>query len=135
MYYSSGLLLDIAHVRLYLSLDLITPHVLLIPSYHSLLDVSFMSGMSMLTTQFSMHVYDSDLLIHVGLSLHAIGIHHTTRWGVLTPLDPYVQILKLGACGFSWLLIKDAQRKRGSSTDHLTPILPGPLLISRVFLL
>ena len=33
------------------------------------------------------------------------GIHITTCWGVLTPLDPHVQVLELGARGFSWLLI------------------------------
>ena len=42
------------------------------------------------------------------------GIHHTTRWGVLTPLDPHIQIPELGACRFLRLLIKNAQRKR----DH-----------------
>ena len=31
-------------------------------------------------------------------------------WGVLTPLDPHVQVLELGACGFSQLLIRVAQR-------------------------
>ena len=39
-----------------------------------------------------------------------LDIRITTRWEVLTPLDPHVQVLDLGACGFSWLLIKDAQR-------------------------
>jgi len=39
----------------------------------------------------------------------------------LTPLDSHVQIPELGACGFSRLLIRDAQRKRGSSTDRLRP--------------
>jgi len=38
-----------------------------------------------------------------------LGIHHTTLWGVLTPLDLHVQISEFGACGFSWLLIRDAQ--------------------------
>jgi len=36
----------------------------------------------------------------------------------LTPLDLHVQISELGAYGFSWLLIREAQRKRGSSADH-----------------
>ena len=39
-----------------------------------------------------------------------LGIYHTTRWEVSIPLDPHVQILKLGASGFSQLLIRVAQR-------------------------
>ena len=50
-----------------------------------------------------------------------LGIHHTTYWRVLTPLDLHVQILKLGACGFFLLLIRDAQKKRRSSADYLEP--------------
>ena len=50
-----------------------------------------------------------------------LGIHNTTRLGVLTPLDPHVQVSELGACGFSLLLMKVAQRKRGSSADCLKP--------------
>ena len=61
------------------------------------------------TTWFSIHVYDSNLSIHVCLSLTLFGIHHTTRWGVLTPLDPHVQIPELETCEFSRLLIKVAQ--------------------------
>ena len=30
-----------------------------------------------------------------------LGIRITTRRGVLTPLDPHVQVLEFGACGFS----------------------------------
>ena len=36
------------------------------------------------------------------------GFRITTRRGVLTPLDPHVQVLELGACGFSQLLIRVA---------------------------
>ena len=49
------------------------------------------------------------------------GISITTRWGVLTPLDPHVQFLKLGACRFSLLLIRVAQRLRGSPADRPEP--------------
>ena len=56
----------------------------------------------------------------------SLGIHHTTRWGVLTPLNLHVQILKIKACGFSRLLI----RVRSRSVDHRQTIqsyfLPGP---------
>jgi len=38
----------------------------------------------------------------------------------LTPLDLHVQIPEFGACGFSRLLIRDAQRERGSSADRLS---------------
>jgi len=50
-----------------------------------------------------------------------LGIHHTTRWGVLTPLNLHVQIPEFGACGSFRLLIRDAQRKRGFSADRLEP--------------
>jgi len=48
-----------------------------------------------------------------------LGIRNTTLWGALTPLDAHVQILELKACGFSLLLIRVAQRKRGSAEDPL----------------
>ena len=66
--------------------------------------------MFVLTIQFSMHIYDSDLLIHVCLSMLTIWHHITTHRGVLTPLNPHVQVLELGAFGFSQLLIRVAQR-------------------------
>ena len=69
------------------------------------------------TTQFSIHVYDSDLSIHVCLSSHVTWHYITTRWEVLTPLDPHVQVSELGPCGFSQLLIRDVQLKRESSAE------------------
>ena len=63
------------------------------------------------------------------------GIHHTNHWRVLTSLDLYVQIPKLGACGFFRLIIRDAQRKREFSAHRLKPYPSKPLLISRVFFL
>ena len=47
-----------------------------------------------------------------------LGFRITTRRGVLTPLDPHVQVLELGAYGFSRLLIRGARLKRGSPADH-----------------
>jgi len=44
--------------------------------------------------------------------------HITTRLGVLTPLDPHVQVLELGACAFSQLLIRVAQLRRESPADR-----------------
>jgi len=57
------------------------------------------SCMLVLTTWFSMHVYESDLSIHVCLSTYPctpLGICITTCWGVLTSLDPHVQVSELG---------------------------------------
>jgi len=39
----------------------------------------------------------------------------------LTPLDPHVQILKLGACRFFRWMIRDVQRKCGLSADRPYP--------------
>ena len=62
-----------------------------------------------------------------------LGIRHTTRWGVLTPLTPYVQILELVDSPSCWL------EWRSESVDHRQtvwgPILLDPLLGSRTFLL
>ena len=52
------------------------------------------------------------------LACTPLGSHLTTRWEVLTPLDLYVQILELETCGFSRLLVRDMQRKRGSLADR-----------------
>ena len=51
----------------------------------------------------------------------------------LTTLDPHVQISEFGACGFSRLLIRDVQQKRGSSADRLRSYPSGPPARSRVF--
>jgi len=86
-------------------------------------------------TRFLMHVYDSDLSILVCYLCTPFGIRITTHWGVLTPLDPYVQVSELGACEFSRLLIRVSQQKSGSSANRLKPYSFRPLRISRVFLL
>ena len=44
--------------------------------------------------------------------------HHSPGEFYLTPLDPHVQVTELGACGFSQLLIRVAQLKRGSPADR-----------------
>jgi len=44
----------------------------------------------------------------------------------LTLLDLHVQIPEFEACGFSQLLIRDAQRKCRSSADLLKPYPSGP---------
>jgi len=56
----------------------------------------------------------------------SLGIRHTTRWGVLTPMDSHVQISMLRACEFSQLLIRNVQWKRGSSADHPKPFSSRP---------
>ena len=74
--------------------------------------------------------------IHVDLFLHAIWLlpHHSPGEFYLTPLDPHVQVMELGACGFSPLLI----RVRSGSVDlQLTvqsSILPGPCVPPEFFL-
>ena len=85
---------------------LIIPWVL--PAWYHLLYIY----MLMLTTRFSMHDYDSVLSLHVCLSFLATwhSYHHSPREFYLTPLDPHVQVLELGAYGFSQLLIRVAQR-------------------------
>jgi len=61
-----------------------------------------------------------------------LGIHLTTHWGVLTPLDLHVRFQSLKLVDFSsyW------SEMRSGSVDHRQivwgPILPGPLLGSRV---
>jgi len=62
-----------------------------------------------------------------------LGIRITTRRGVLTPLDPHVQVSEFGACGFSQLLIKVAQLKRGSPADCLKPHPSRPPCVSSSF--
>ena len=41
---------------------------------------------------------------------HLAFLHHSPGEFHLTPLDPHVQVMELGACGFSLLLIRVAQR-------------------------
>ena len=99
--------------------------------------ISTCSSMPVPTTQFSMHVYDSILSIHMCLSLLAtwLLLHHSPGEYHLTPLDSHVQVLEFGACGFSQLLIRVAQLKRGSLADRPEPYPFGPLCVFRVFLL
>ena len=51
-----------------------------------------------------------------------LGVCITTCWGILTSLNPRVQVLELGACRFSRMLIKNAQQKRGSLADRPEPV-------------
>jgi len=44
-----------------------------------------------------------------------LGSRLTTRWGVLTPLNLHIQILELGASGFSQLLTRVVQWRHGIS--------------------
>ena len=61
-----------------------------------------------------------------------LGIHHTTHWGVSDSLGSACSDLRAWSCRFFWLLIRVAQWKCESSANRLRPILPGPLLGSRV---
>ena len=91
-----------------------SPTLILLYHEYSLLDIAcYLSTcfcMLVLTTRFSMHNDDSDLSIHVCLSLQPFGIHITTHWGNLTPLDPHFLVSELWTCWFSRLLIRAAQQ-------------------------
>ena len=93
--------------------------------YILLLDASFMFMYSCThDTIFNTCYFDLDLSIHMCFPCTLLGIRHTTRWGVLTPLNPHVQILELGACGFSQLLIRVAQQKHNGSAKDQFGTLP-----------
>ena len=77
---------------------LIIPWVL--PAWYRLSYI-YLLRMLMLTTQFSMYDYDSVLSIHVLIFARHLAFASPLAWGVLTPLDPHVQVLELGACGLS----------------------------------
>jgi len=107
---------------LYLLTSCLTPCVLLYQSptvillYHeySLLDITCYISTSfcmlVLTTRFLMHIYDRIYRYMYAYLRKPLGISITTRRGVLTPLDPHVQVSELGACRLSQLLIRDVQR-------------------------
>ena len=114
-----------------------SPALILSCHEYSMLDITYCittcSCMLMLTTRFLMHVYDSDLLIHVCLSMHATwhSYHHSP--GSFD--SPGSSCPGLGACGFSQLLIRVAQLKRDPQQTVQSPILLGPLCVSQVFLM
>jgi len=92
---------------------------------HHLMSHSY--SVLVLTTWFSMHILIRIYRYTCVWPCTSLGIHNTTRWGVMTPLDPHVQVLKFGAGEFI-LLIRVAQRKRnGSAKDRLKPYHSGPL--------
>ena len=51
----------------------------------------------------------------------------------LTPLDPHVQVMELGTCGFPQLLIRVVQLKRGSPVDRPEAYPSRPLCVSLEF--
>jgi len=98
------------------------------------------------------HAYAHDTVFNAYLRLGFIDTHVLSyarhlafasplAWGVLTPLDPHVQVLELGECRSlervdspSWW----SEWRSGSLDLQQTiwsSILPGPLCASRVFLL
>jgi len=88
----------------------------------------------MLMTWFLIHAFDSDLSIHMWLSMHATW-HSLLVGEFLTPLDPHIQNPKPGICLFSQMLIRCAAEAWiiGRSSGALSS--QAPMLISRVFLL
>ena len=72
----------------------------------------------MLTTRFLTYAFQLNLPIHVCLLVHATWIYLMYSLGsFMTTLNLHVQILKFRACGFSLLLLRVAQQKRGLSVD------------------
>ena len=63
------------------------------------------------------------LLLYYTMCLSMLATWHSYHLSpgefYLTPLDPHVQVMELGACGFSQLLIRVAQLKHGSPADRL----------------
>ena len=109
------------------SFDVLTSRISNLGLYNKFYHVYFTyclltcSCMSVLTTRFQ---YMFMIRIYRYTCLYPcmpLGIYNTTRWRVLTPLDPHVQISELRAYGFSRMLIRNAQRKRGSSAVRLRP--------------
>ena len=114
----------------------------LIWSYYesSLLDIicciSTWSCMLVLTTRFSMHIYDLDLSIYMCLSQHAIWLSHhyssgsSDSSGSSCPGFRSLERVDSLSCWSEW---------RSWSVDPQqtvqSPILSGPLCVSRVFLL
>ena len=82
--------------------------------YH--LHISTCSYMLVLTTRFSMQFMIWIYRYTCVWSCTPFGISITTRWGVLTLLDPHVQVSEFGACRFSRMVINDAQLKRESTS-------------------
>ena len=88
---------------------------------HSLMPLSC-SCMFVRMTQFSMHAFCTRIYQYTrAYPCTPLGIHHTTRWGVSDSPGYSCPDLEHGAYGFPRLLIRVAQRKRGSSTDRLRP--------------
>ena len=95
--------------------------------YISSLDASFMFGCVC-----SRHGFQCILLIQIIDTCVLVPTRYfafiTPLVGeFLTPLDLRVQILELRACELSWLLIRVAQRKCGSSADRPKPFSFWPL--------
>ena len=103
----------------------------LITLYHtySKLDIDYClstcSCMLVLTTRFTMHIYDLDLSIHMCLSQQPSGFRITTRRGVLTSLDPHVQVSELGLTWIFLLWTQLTLRSRQTSCSF-SPFLSPP---------
>jgi len=86
------------------------------------------SYMPVLTTQFSMHAF---LFRFIDTRMHVPARHLAFATPLIRTLDLHVQISELKTCGFSWLLIRDAQRKHRSSADHSEALsFPAPTRLS-----
>ena len=94
-------------------------------AYNTLLDASFHARLCMLTTQFSIHAFSSQIYRYTCVCLCTLlgFILLLVRLLFWQPLDLHVKILELGPWTFL-SLIKVAQRKR--SRPVIDPFLPAP---------
>ena len=95
VFYSTSLLI----------LSYYTMHVLFLWAF----TLSTCSCMPVLMTQFSMHVYDSDLSIHMFLSLHATWYSHHHSMGSSNSSGSSCSGLRVWSMWISQLLIRVAQ--------------------------
>ena len=79
--------------------------LLQISSFMAIILYSFMSCLS---TYILFHQSPALVVYTMCLSMLAtwLSYHHSPGEFYLTPLDPHVQVMELGACGFSQLLIR-----------------------------
>jgi len=74
------------------------------------LTISACSCMHVITTRFSIHTPFIQIYRYTrACPCTPLSIHHTLVREFLTPLNSHVQIMELGACGFSRLSIRNAQ--------------------------
>jgi len=78
-------------------------------------------------TRFLMHAFDSRFIdTRVPVPVRHLAFTTPLVREFLTPLDPYIQILEVEACGFPRLPIRDMQLCVDRRQTSPRPYLPGP---------